>query len=212
MDKDELIRFYAETHKTDIYGTSAVKYIRFLRPHMQILRPASILDFGCGQSLFLENLKLDFPVQAYRYDPAIPAYDTLPGHKVDLLVNIDVLEHIEEPDLDEVIATMRGACDNALIAVDTVPAQRKLPDGSNAHVTLRPHGWWKEKLGQHFPVLEPIRVPRRGRAAFMTWRYTPSQASRFRALRAKEDAVYYARRLMGKHKTSARQSSIHKPG
>ncbi len=209
MAQDDLIDFYRQTHKNMVYGNTAVKYIRYLRPHIQMLRPASLLDFGCGQSLFLENLNLDFPVRMLRYDPAIAQYATLPEGKVDLLVNIDVLEHIEEADLDDVLSTMRAACDNALIAVDTVPAAISLPDGRNAHVTLKPHAWWATKIGAHFPTLVPIRVPRRGRAAFMTWRYTPSEKARFRLLRAREDAIYYAKRLVGRHKLAVGHSSVH---
>lgn len=212
MDKDELLDFYRKTHQNMVYGNTAVKYIRYLRPHIQILKPASLLDFGCGQSLLIENLNLDFPVQMARYDPAIPEYSNLPEGKVELLVNIDVLEHIEEKDLDDVISTMRASCDNALIAVDTVPAAISLPDGRNAHVTLKPHAWWAEKIGKHFDTLVPIRVPRRGRAAFMTWHYTPAEMARFRGLRAKEDAIYYAKRLVGRHKLAVGQSSVHKPG
>ncbi len=209
--QDDLIEAYREIHNKTVYGASSLKYVRYLRPHIQILKPKSILDFGCGQSVLLERLGLGEDVQTYRYDPAIAEYAKLPDIVADLLINIDVLEHIEEHNLDDVISTMRKSCKNALIAVDTVPAACRLPDGRNAHVTLKPHAWWKQKLGQHFDTLIPIRVPRRGRAAFMTWRYDTREQLRFRALRAKEDAIYYAKRLVGKHKPKQLPSSISRP-
>jgi len=70
----DLIDYYAETHKNRVYGTSSVKNLRFLRPEITVLHPGSILDYGCGQSIFLDCLALGYDVELHRYDPAIPAY------------------------------------------------------------------------------------------------------------------------------------------
>ena len=123
----DLIDYYAETHDARVYGTSSVKYLRYLRPEILLLHPKSILDFGCGQSIFLDCLDLRYDLEFFRYDPAIPAYAKLRKMKVDLLVNIDVLEHIEEENLDGVLRLMRDACSNAIIVVDTKPANHTLP-------------------------------------------------------------------------------------
>ncbi len=196
----DLTDYYRETHANRVYGTSSVKYIRFLRPEIKILQPQSILDYGCGQSRFLDCLELGYSFKKFRYDPAIPPYSKPLTQQVDLLVNIDVLEHIEEANLDNVLADMRRITRNAIIIIDTKPAKHTLPDGRNAHVTLRPHNWWRERLSRHFNYLEPIETPRRSRAGFRTWSRSPVQTLQYCAFRVQENSVYYGRRLIGRHK------------
>ena len=206
----ELIAYYDEVHARRVYGTSSVKYLRFLRPEIKILSPKSIIDYGCGQSRFLDVLDLGYSFKKFRFDPTIPSYAELPAERADLLINIDVLEHIEEDDLDEVIADMRRVCRNAIIIIDTKPAKHKLSDGRNAHVTLRPHAWWHRKLLAHFDYIEPIATKRRSRAGFRTWPRSFPETLKFRTLRVGEDAVYYAKRLIGKHKTDWKKSTLTK--
>ena len=191
----ELIAQYAQMHASRVYGATSVKNLRFLRPEIKLRRPRSILDYGCGQSRLLEALDLGYPAELFRYDPAIPDYSDKPEATVDLLLNVDVLEHIEESDLDTVLAEMRAACRDAIIIVDTRPASAVLPDGRNAHVTLRPHDWWRERLSGVFGPLWPVRTVRRSRAGFKTWRRGPAETVRYHAMRAAEDAAHYAGRL-----------------
>ncbi len=206
-DESSLIDYYGSVHSSRVYGTSSVKYVRFLRPQIRLLNPKSILDYGCGQSRFLESLALDPTPDLLRYDPAIPDYATPPARTADLLVNIDVLEHIDEADLDDVLLQMRRLCEEAIIVVDTSPAKHTLPDGRNAHVTLRSHDWWRERIERHFGPVYPIPVPRRSRAAFRTWQGDLGSRLRFLRYRASENLVYYARRLVGRHKQDWKQST-----
>lgn len=191
MADETLIRQYADIHASKVYGNTSVKNARFLRPDVKLLRPASIIDFGCGQSLLLDQLGLDYPVERRRYDPAIPAHSERPSGVYDLLINVDVLEHIPEADLDPIIEEMRSLCRNAILIVDTIAARQVLPNGDNAHATIRPKTWWAQTLGRHFPHLVPIRVARSWRAAFRTWDHTPEQAAEFRRMRRAEDIAHY---------------------
>jgi hypothetical protein len=196
----DLIEQYREIHSTRDYGSTSVKNLRFIRPEIRLLRPASVLDYGCGQSRLLEALDLGYPVRLERFDPAIPGYDKKPEGVFDLLINIDVLEHIEEADLDAVIGEMRSMCREALIIIDTKPAVLHLADGRNAHVTVRPHAWWQARLARHFPNLEPIRAARRSRAGFRTWSRKPGDSARWALMRIEETTHYFARRLAGKRR------------
>jgi hypothetical protein len=180
IGNSKLIESYAQIHASQVYGNTSLKNLRLIRPEIQLLRPQSIVD--------------------YRYDPAIPAFAEKPGVKADLLINIDVLEHIEESDLDDVLADMRAMCRDALIIVDTAPAKGVLPDGRNLHVTLRPHDWWRERIAQHFGPLYPVRTLRRARAGFKTWQRSAKQTLQYHLMRAGEDVRYYAKRVQGKHK------------
>lgn len=205
----DLVDYYRRTHATRVYGTSSVKYLRFLRPEIRLRRPRSILDYGCGQSLFIDLLELGPGVELRRYDPAIAEFSQLPAEPVDLLVNIDVLEHIEEPDLDKVLAEMRTSCRDAIIIVDTVPAKHRLPDGRNAHVTVRPHAWWAERIGRHFGPLQPVATPRRTRAGFKTWVRPAGQQLDYLTQRLREDASHAVRRVMQRHNPHWKVSKTH---
>jgi hypothetical protein len=192
----DLIEQYKQLHAARVYGDTSVKNIRFLRPEIAILKPRSILDYGCGQSPLLERLELGYAVKCTLYDPAIPALSSKPEAPVDLLINIDVLEHIEERDLDAVIEEMRSLCRDAIIIVDTKPASTLLPDGRNAHVTIRSHVWWRRRLSRHFLDLFPIATARRSRAGFKTWSRPLAQSLRYYALRAVEDVSHYGNRVL----------------
>ncbi|MEZ5907490.1 MAG: hypothetical protein R3D31_01695 [Hyphomicrobiaceae bacterium] len=207
-ESTDLIDYYRETHARRVYGTSSVKYVRYLRPWIRLLAPRSILDYGCGQSLFIDMLNLGPAVALHRYDPAIPAFATLPPEPADLLVNIDVLEHIPEVSLDPVLNEMRTAARNAILVIDTVPAKHTLPDGRNAHVNVKSPEWWRQKLTSVFGPVEPIQTRRKTRAAFKTWPTTPAEQRAYRRMRLAEDAAYYARRLVGRHKSSWKVSSV----
>jgi Methyltransferase domain len=167
--REDLIDFYRAKHATEAYGDTSVKYLRFLRPEIALLNPGSVIDYGCGQSRLLDILAAGIGFAGIRYDPAIPAHAARPAAPADLLICIDVLEHVEEADLDAVIADMRSLCREAIVVVDTRAAVQKLPDGRNAHVSLHPRDWWRERLASHFGPLVPIRCPRRSRAGFRSF-------------------------------------------
>jgi len=194
----ELIAYYRAHHDERVYGTSSVKQIRYIRPWVRLRRPASILDYGAGQGRLTELLPA---AVKHRYDPAIPEIAALPAQPVDLLINVDVLEHIEEHDLDAVLDEMRRAASEAIIIIDTIKAKRILQDGRNAHVTLRPHTWWLERLRRHFPDVEAIPTARSSRAGFKTWKGSLVERARFRLLWLGETVLYLAQRSIGRHKS-----------
>jgi hypothetical protein len=194
----ELIEQYRQMHASRVYGDTSVKNLRFLRAHIKLLAPRSILDYGCGQSRLLDALHLGYPVELIRYDPAIPAWAKKPDKVVDLLISVDVLEHVEERDLDTVLAEMAALCRNAIIIIDTKPASAVLPDGRNAHVTVRPHAWWRARLSKHFPTLHPIATARSSRAGLKTWARGGGQALPYAGLRAADTARHYAGWLIAK--------------
>ncbi|MEM9048906.1 MAG: methyltransferase domain-containing protein [Pseudomonadota bacterium] len=190
--RDDLIAYYRNKHATEAYGDTSVKYLRFLRPELALLKPRTVIDYGCGQSRLLDILATDIGFRGIRFDPAIPNYAARPEEPADLLICIDVLEHVEEADLDHVIGDMRSLCREAIIVVDTKAAVQKLPDGRNAHVSLHSHRWWQARLGQYFGALTPIRCPRRSRAGFRS--FDRPKPMRFAWQRLAEDAAHYLNR------------------
>jgi hypothetical protein len=67
---------------------------------------------------------------------------------------IDVLEHVELNYVENVLKDLARVTQKAgYFNVSTAPAQRKLSDGRNAHVTVRPSHWWTERLSRHFHIV-----------------------------------------------------------
>lgn len=142
----------------------------YLLPYVDELRPRSIIDFGCGRSDLVDELAQAAGAEAVRYDPAIPEHSAKPEGKFDLLLSVDVLEHVPEADIEPVIAQMAACAKKAIIIIDT-----DAPASPETQAIRRDRDWWAEKLGAHFPYLEPIRVRSKRRAAFKTWRSDDSR-------------------------------------
>ena len=102
-----------------------------------------ILDYGCGKGR-LETKK--------KYDPAIPEFSEDPA-PADLVVCTDVLEHIEPECLDDVLKHIRSKMLKAgYFTIGCSPAAKKLPDGRNAHLIIKPPEWWVKKLSGYFVI------------------------------------------------------------
>jgi len=165
---EELIKEYSKIHKSRDWGWTSVKNLRFLLPYVRILRPQSIIDYGCGTSPLLKLLDVDSIRERRHFDPAITEHAEPPTKAYDLLVSIDVLEHVDEEHLDEVIAHMAELSKEAIIIVDTKPAALLLADGRNA-----------------------------SRASFRTWELTTFQKIQWTYWRFTEFLSYLKRRVGG---------------
>ncbi|MBX9758621.1 MAG: class I SAM-dependent methyltransferase [Beijerinckiaceae bacterium] len=193
---EDLIQQYRLIHSREAYGNTSVKNLPYILPLIDELKPASIIDFGCGQSSLADELAKATGARTVRYDPAIPQHSVKPEGKFDLLVNVDVLEHVPEDELEPIIADMAAFAKDALIIIDMGPAVLILPDGRNAHVTQHDQDWWAMKLGAHFPYLEPIRVRSKRRAAFKTWKSPPGRGLTNLMIYLREEVKYHIRRRM----------------
>ncbi len=168
-----LIGEYEHLHRTSRYGATGHKALPYLLPHLLALRPKSLVDYGCGQSHLAEALsrKAGIPVTA-RYDPAIPEVSVRPSQVFDVVVNVDVLEHVPDVEIDSVAGDMAALGRHALLVIDTGPALTLLSNGCNAHVSQHDGPWWLQRLLPHFPALRPISIGRPRRVAFKTWDQT----------------------------------------
>lgn len=114
----------------------------------------SVLDYGCGRSDLVN--KLDIPLK-YRYDPAIPEYNNKPPTTVDLVTCTDVLEHIPEDELDDFMEDIKSCGRKFFFNVCTRLAHEILPNGDNAHCTVKPVDWWVERLKEHFDNVTEVK-------------------------------------------------------
>lgn len=113
-----------------------------------------LLDYGAGHNLsLLDNLKPERKFTYQAYDPGVPEYagDPTPS---ELVVCIDVLEHIEPECLDDVLDHLESLTQRILFAtVHTGPAGKILPDGRNAHLIQKPVEWWLPKFTERFELI-----------------------------------------------------------
>jgi hypothetical protein len=121
------------------------------------LSTEDVLDYGCGKGKLAAALP--FPIR--EYDPAIPGKDA-PPEPADLVVCLDVMEHVEPECLDAVFADLRRVVRKfGLFSIACRPAKKVLADGRNAHLIVQSPEWWRARFDEHFLVLraETKRTP-----------------------------------------------------
>ncbi len=77
------------------------------------------------------------------YDPGYEPFIKLPKGTFDGVISTDALEHCPEEDISWIVEEIFSFASKFLfLNVCTVPAIRLLPNGENAHCTVRPQEWW----------------------------------------------------------------------
>jgi cyclopropane fatty-acyl-phospholipid synthase-like methyltransferase len=135
----------------------------------------SVLDFGCGQGSLgrfirenAQNPKLDWT----DYDPGIAEKAiSLGDRRFDVVVTSDMFEHVEPEFVLETMAevsNLTARYQYHWIACE--PANGELPDGRNAHLTVREPDWWAEKFSRSsdFMVMEWSSHVQRKRSQYKT--------------------------------------------
>jgi len=114
-----------------------------------------MLDYGCGSGKQYSKLNLDKEwgiENVICYDPAIEKYSNKPEYDidVDVILCIDVLEHIPESSVDYVLEDIFKYNSKLLIYnVSHIRAIAILPNGENCHITIKDSTWWDNKIEQH---------------------------------------------------------------
>jgi 2-polyprenyl-3-methyl-5-hydroxy-6-metoxy-1,4-benzoquinol methylase len=122
------------------WGTSAHNYAGQVPEIMRRTGCADVLDYGAGKGVLRQVLG----AVVSNYDPATFPEPPLPH---ELVVCLDVLEHIEPDCLRDVLQHIRSVTRRAVyFAISTVPAQQLLPDGRNAHLIVQHSDWWADRL------------------------------------------------------------------
>lgn len=160
----ELIKNYQTIHKNGIAGispeetfagTSLLKWITVLKLLIKKNKCESVLDFGCGKAtcyirpLVVNNKKYQKLIDYWGcknitlYDPAVNIYSRYPTSRADMVICIDVLEHIDPNNIDPFIENLYALTNKVLfIVVATVPASKVFEDGTNIHLTIKSEYQW----------------------------------------------------------------------
>ncbi len=117
----------------------------------------TLLDYGSGKGRAYQcdrvelgngtsapSLQEYWKLESIRcYDPGHEPFRTLPTERFDGTICIDVLEHITTPDLPWVLEEIFGFARRFVFAnIACYPAKKHLPNGENAHCTVRTPDWW----------------------------------------------------------------------
>lgn len=142
-----------QKHREQRWGEGGHLWAPYLTYRLdELCLPYQILDYGCGRG----TLKAVLPsiADVREYDPGVPGKDAAPA-PAEVVVCTDVLEHVEEDQLDGVLAHLAQlVCRYGLLVICCRPAKEKLPDGRNAHLIVQPPLWWLEQLRRFFPRVE----------------------------------------------------------
>lgn len=150
---------YQQLHASRHYGSSAHLHFDVISKYIISLNPKSILDYGCGRSDFVSYFWLDGRRTISKYDPAIPEYSEPPKGVYDLVLCLDVMEHIAIKDIARVLSQIRQYSQRAMFSISMKPARAHLPDGRNAHISLLSETEWMRFIREYFPTAQKIKNP-----------------------------------------------------
>ena len=178
----ELVGMYRKMHCEGIpdLGMTPAKVFtgKSLVPHLPLIRQLvaqhgaiSLLDYGAGKGILyrMDNIKLRSGeiianIASYLrvkrivcYDPGVDECSALPSEQFDGVISTDVLEHCPEQDLPWIVEEMFAMARKFVFAnIACFPASKKLPNGENAHCTIRPPAWWQTiiaPIGARYPTV-----------------------------------------------------------
>lgn len=133
-----------ELHEAKGYGSSGHLWLGHILEIADATGARSVLDYGAGKATlgpYIERYGLSYTP----YDPA--THPAMPTGLFDLVVCLDVLEHIEPDMLDTVLRHMYSLTGGVLFAVvSTRPSSKTLSDGRNAHLITEEWPFWRQHL------------------------------------------------------------------
>ena len=159
---EEYLNLQKDLHLRSDYGTASLGIAPEVKKIFEENKLTSISDYGAGKcnlqkKLIQLGLK-DFDY--FPYDPVFPEYGS--PKKADLVCCIDVLEHIEESFIENVINELRNITDKlAYFTIALKPAGKILKDGRNAHILLKSEDWWLNLIKSKFNFKEVNKHPKR---------------------------------------------------
>jgi hypothetical protein len=144
-------------HMEPDYGASSLEYLPESRLFLDELRPVTVLDFGCGKALLIKILCELYPkTEFYGYDPAIPGRSVLSVREADFVICTDVLEHIPEAEIEGIVTALADLSDKVFFVLHHAPSVKRLPNGQNAHCTVKPAFWYWRLLEKYFEIVTPL--------------------------------------------------------
>jgi len=150
-----------ESAKEVYMGKTVIRWVDTIKKLITLTGSHTLLDYGSGKGLQYKSVPLEEKGQSryqglqdyweiddlYCYDPGYPPYQKLPRRQYDAIISTDVLEHCHQEDIKWIIDEIFGLAGKfVFINIACYQAKRSLPNGENAHCTIRPGVWWDKIL------------------------------------------------------------------
>ena len=141
-------------------GQSLAPLVQVIKQVVDRFQPRTLLDYGAGKGMLYggpieiedttyESVKAYWGVDKVTcYDPGYAPFSELPNGRFDGVICTDVLEHIPEEDLPWILEELFAYARVFVFGnIANYPARKHLPNGENAHCTIKPRPWWEELIG-----------------------------------------------------------------
>ena len=150
---DEYLDLQKELHLNPNYGVASLQMAPAVKKIFEDSNFISISDYGAGKKN-LEKKLIELGLKSFKYypyDPVFPEYG--PPIEADIVCCIDVLEHIEEAYLSNVLDELKKITIKlGFFTIATKPASKFLKDGRNAHLIQKPASWWLPMMCSRFEI------------------------------------------------------------
>lgn len=148
---DEYRALNRELHGRATFGQRGARHAGIARA-LVADHGGPVLDYGCGRGDLAKALAADH-IEVISYDPGVEAFDIEPP-RCPVVVCTDVLEHIEPECLSAVLAHLASRVVRvAHVVIATKPdGRKKLADGRDPHLIVKPADWWERTLASYFYV------------------------------------------------------------
>ena len=142
-------------HSLGEWGVASTYQAETVYKLMRKWNQTELLDYGAGVgNLYKTLVKFNPNVVVHHYEPGIEKWNVIP-QPCNMVVCIDVIEHIEPECLDAVLLDLvRVTKKFAFITICTIEAQRVLNNGWNAHINIKTAAEWQNIFSQHFNILK----------------------------------------------------------
>lgn len=152
-------------------GYSLLPHVDHIKRLIQKYDANHILDYGCGKGAQYTIPIIDVGLQekellvdywnitgVHCYDPCVEEFSELPSGNFDGVISTDMLEHCSEEDVSWIVDEMFSFANSFLYTnIACYPAKKTLPNGENAHCTIKSPVWWRDLLfaaGEKRPTVE----------------------------------------------------------
>ena len=162
----------SKINERDAYdGHSTLVFAKLIRDIIKKNQIETMLDYGCGKGFFYSNesnqngikinsLKDYWKIDIDLYDPCYEKNSFIDEKKkYDLVISIDVLEHIPSQDTDWVLEKIISKAKKyVFINVACYSAIAILPNGENAHINVNEPKWWHEKILKLKKIYQHVKI------------------------------------------------------
>lgn len=138
-------------------GRSVIRHASNIRQLIAETGASTLLDYGSGKGIQYERQDFRLPdgerisnLAAYwgvaeivKYDPGYEPFAQLPNQTFDGVICSDVLEHCPEEDIPWIVDEVFLFAQRFVFAnIASFPAMKLLPNGENAHCSVKSAEWW----------------------------------------------------------------------